>query len=183
MADWTKEMPKQIDSWWSEVSSLAHDADSGLASWDDVASAADSFATKIDAATAFTEQWTHDTKWIGTATAVGDVASKVLGGTAIVGDIATIIDPPDKGAMGNVDRGVAGVNGVLVAANLFTDEIPVVGEVTMVATGVYLGGDYLYHHWPAFHDTCNTVGHAVGSTATTVGHGIASAAKTVGNWL
>ncbi len=172
VADWTKEMPKQIDSWWSEVSSLAHDADNGLASWDGVASAADAFTTKADAAEAFTEQWARDTKWVGTATAIGDVASKVLGGTAILGDIATFIDPPDKGAMGNVDRGVAGVNAALVTANLATDEIPVVGEVTMIGTGVYLGGDYLYHHWPWFHDTCNTVGHAVASTA-----------KAVWNWL
>lgn len=183
VADWTKEMPKQIDSWWSEVSSLAHDADSGLASWDDVASAAKAFGTKVDAATAFTEQWAQDTKWVGTATAVGDVASKVLGATAIVGDVATIIDPPDKGVMGNVDRGVAGVNAALVAANLATDEIPVVGEVTMIGTGVYLGGDYLYHHWPWFHDTCNTVGHAVASTASTVGHAVGSAAKAVWDWL
>lgn len=183
VTDWTREMPQQIDGWWSEVSSLAHDADSGLASWDDVASAADAFTSKVGAATAFAEQWTQDTKWIGTATAVGNVARYVLGGTAIVGDVATIYSPPDEGVMGNVDRGVAGVNAALVAANLFTDEIPVVGEVTMVATGVYLGGDYLYHHWPVFHDTCNTVGHTVAATATAVGHGVASAAKAVGDWF
>jgi hypothetical protein len=38
-------------------------------------------------------------------------------------------------------------NGVLLAANMFTDEIPVVGEVTIAATGIYLAGDFIYHHW------------------------------------
>jgi hypothetical protein len=29
------------------------------------------------------------------------------------------------------------------------EEIPVVGEVTLAGTGVYLAGDYLYHHLDA----------------------------------
>jgi hypothetical protein len=111
-------------------------------------------------------------------TAVGDLASKVLGGSAIIGDVDTIFNPPDEGVMGNVDRGVAGVNAALTTA-----EIPVAGQVVMIGTGVYLGGDYLYHHRPWFHDMCNTVGHAVASTATTVVDSVASAAKTVWNWL
>jgi uncharacterized protein YukE len=181
VADWQKEMPGEIDKWWSEVSTLAHDADNGLASWDDVGSMAERFTTKLNAAEAFTEQWASDTRWVGTATAVGDVASKVLGATAVVGDIGTIIHPEDSGVMGNVDRAAAGVNGALVIANMATDEIPVVGEVTMIATGVYLGGDYLYHHWPWFHDTADTVGHAVASAATTTVHALGSAASTVGH--
>jgi hypothetical protein len=83
--------------------------------------------------------------------------------------------------MGNVDRAAAGVNGALVIANMATDEIPVVGEVTMIGTGVYLGGDYLYHHWPWFHNTANTVGHAVATAATTTAHAVGSAASTVGH--
>lgn len=178
---WTKEMPDQIDSWWSEVSSLAHDADNGLTSWDTVAGAADNFTTKASAAAAFTEQWAQDTKWVGTATSIAEGAGRVIGVAGIVGDIGTIIDPPDKGVMGHVDQGVAGVNGALVAANLLTDEIPVVGEVTMIGTGLYLGGDYLYNHWGAFHDVCNTVGHGVATAATTVAHGVADGAKAVGH--
>jgi uncharacterized protein YukE len=178
VADWQKEMPGEVDKWWSEVSSLAHDADNGLASWDDVGAMADRFASKVDAAEAFTKQWAEDTSWVGKATAVGDVAGKVLGVTALVGDAGTLIHPEDSGVMGNVDRAAAGVNGALVIANLATDEIPVVGEVTMIGTGVYLGGDYLYHHWPWFHNTANTVGHAVASAATTTAHAVASAATT-----
>lgn len=176
VANWTKEMPKQVDSWWSEVSTLAHDADSGLASWDDVAAAADSFTTKASAASAFTEQWAQDTKWVGPAAAAGDVASKVLGGTAIIGDISTILHPQDKGVMGKVDQGAALVNGGLVAANMF-DEVPVAGQVIMIGTGVYLGGDYLYHHWQWFHNTCDTVGHAVSTAATSTVHTIGHAAS------
>lgn len=159
VADWQKEMPGEINEWWSDVSSLAHDADNGLASWDDVASMAERFTTKVNAAEAFTEQWASDTRWVGTATAVGDVASKVL------------------------DRAAAGVNGALVIANMATDEITVVGEVTMIGTGVYLGGDYLYQHWPWFHDTANTVGHAVASAATTTVHALGSAASATGHAL
>jgi uncharacterized protein YukE len=187
VADWQKEMPGQVDEWWSDVSSLAHDADNGLASWDDVTSMANRFTTKVDAAEAFTKQWASDTSWVGKATAVGDVASKVLGGTAVIGDLGTIIKPQDSGVMGNVDRAAAGVNGALVVANMATDEIPVVGEVTMIGTGVYLGGDYLYHHWQWFHNTADTVGHAVASGATTaahaVGHAASSAWNTVTGWL
>ncbi|HEY1574866.1 MAG TPA: hypothetical protein VGG05_26290 [Pseudonocardiaceae bacterium] len=178
VADWQKEMPGEVDKWWGDVSSLAHDADNGLASWEDVASMADRFTSKVNAAEAFTKQWASDTSWVGKATAVGDVASKVLGVTALVGDAGTLIHPEDSGVMGDVDRAAAGVNGALVIANLATDEIPVVGEVTMIATGVYLGGDYLYHHWPWFHDTANTVGHAVATAATTTAHAVASAATT-----
>jgi hypothetical protein len=110
--------------------------------------------------------------------------SKGIGVTAIAGDVLTVLDPPDKGAMGWVDRGAAGVNGTLIAVNLMTDEIPVVGEVTIAATGVYLAGNYLYHHWGAFHDACDAVGHAtvdavdwVGSTSVDVAHDVADVAS------
>ena len=39
-------------------------------------------------------------------------------------------------------------------------ELPGVGEVALAATGMYLAGDYLYHHWAPFHDVADEVGHA-----------------------
>jgi hypothetical protein len=48
----------------------------------------------------------------------------------------------------------------LIVLNMTLDEIPVVGEVTLAATGVHLAGDYLYDHWTPFRDVANEVGHA-----------------------
>lgn len=175
LAKWTKEMPEHIGNWWKELSPLAHDAENGLVSWDEVEAAAANVGTKVDAAKAFTQQWAQDVKWVAPATTAGRVLSYGMGAAGVLGDAATIISPADKGAMGNVDRAVAGVNGALLIANMATDEIPVAGEVTMAATGIYLGGDYLYHHWGAFHDACNAVGHGVVTAGKAVGHAASSA--------
>jgi hypothetical protein len=93
--------------------------------------------------------------------------------------------------MGNVDRGVAVANAGLVGADLAGVEladvsllgVPGVGEAALIGTGVYLGGDYLYHHWKPFHDVCNDVGHGTVAAVDDVGHGVSSAAKAVGGWL
>jgi hypothetical protein len=107
----------------------------------------------------------------------------------LTGDYFTLRKPEDDGAMGVVDRSVAGVNaaaagvdgGYLIAGMVVgsTGEIPVVGEVVLVGTGLYLGGDYLYYHWTPFRDVCNDVGHATVAGADAVGHAAAGAAKGV----
>jgi hypothetical protein len=112
-------------------------------------------------------------------TAAGGLAgirglSYTLTGLGLVADVGTIISPQDHGAMGWVDRGAAGVNGALLAANLALDEIPVAGEVVMIGTGVYLADDYLYHHWTPFRNVCNDVGHATVSAAIDVSHAASS---------
>jgi hypothetical protein len=190
LRDWTtKELPEQIDSWWSEVSSLAHDADNGLVDFDDVKAAANSFTRKVDAAMAFTEQWAQATTWAGRVLTF----NRIMGGAAIIGDLSTMYDPPDTGVMGGVDRGMALANLGLVAVELLFD-LPVIGQVALVATGLYLGGTYLYNNWPWFHNSCDVVGHAVADFVTTAGEkieseatevadGVVSAAKTVLNWL
>jgi hypothetical protein len=104
------------------------------------------------------------------------MGSDVLG---IAGDVYTEIKPEDSGAMSWVDRGVAGVNMGLSGADLLglagvTAEVPVAGQVILVGTGLYIGGDYLYHHWKPFHDVCNDVGHATVSVAKGIWHGITS---------
>lgn len=35
------------------------------------------------------------------------------------------------------------------------------GAVVIAATGIYLAGDYPYHHWKPFHDVADDVGHGV----------------------
>jgi hypothetical protein len=104
------------------------------------------------------------------------IGSDALG---IVGDTYTEIKPEDNGAMGWVDRGVAGVNLGLSGADLLglvgvTAEVPVAGQVVLVGTGLYLGGDYLYHHWTPFHDVADAVGHGTVSVAKGIWHGITS---------
>ncbi|WP_194916372.1 RHS repeat domain-containing protein [Catenulispora rubra] len=90
-------------------------------------------------------------------------ASRTTAVLGLVADYGDVILPPDKGAVGWVDRGAGAVNGGLLMANMVVDELPVAGEVMMIGTGVYLGGDYLYHHWKPFHDVVNDVGHGVSS--------------------
>jgi hypothetical protein len=102
-----------------------------------------------------------------------------LSGLGLLADGLTIVWPPDKGAMGWVDRGAAGINGGLIAANLMMDEIPVVGEVVMIGTGLYLAGNFLYHHWKPFTNVCNAVGHGTVVAAKDVAHGVATGAKDV----
>jgi hypothetical protein len=167
----------------ADLGALAHEADNGLVDWSTVDAAATRWASKADAVEAFSRQWMGDTRVLRGATPALRGLSRVAGGTAILGDVATLIKPEDSGVMGGVDRTAAGVNGTLVALDLAGAEIPVAGEVLIVGTGIYLGGDYLYHHWKPFHDVCDTVGHATATAVKDTGHAIGSAAKTVGGWL
>jgi uncharacterized protein YukE len=84
------------------------------------------------------------------------LGSDVLAG---IGDAYTLVDPEDGGVMGDVDRTMAGAN--------------------LVGTGLYLGGDFLYHHWTPFHNFCNDAGHATVASAKDVGHAATSGAKGV----
>jgi hypothetical protein len=75
----------------------------------------------------------------------------------------------------------------LVGADLVMDAIPGVGEVAIAGTGLYLAGDFLYHHCAPFHDVANDVGHATVTAARDVGHGAATAwhsvTSSVGSWF
>ena len=103
---------------------------------------------------------------------------------ALAGDAYTEIKPEDSGAMAWADRGAAGVNAAAAgldisyaAAGLImgtTFEIPVVGEVALVGTGLYLGADYLYHHWTPFRNVASDTGHAVASIAKDTWHDVTS---------
>jgi hypothetical protein len=119
-------------------------------------------------------------------------ASTALGVIGILGDVNDILSPQDRGTMGWVDRGAAATNAGfltadLVGADLVMDAIPGVGEVTIAATGLYLAGDFLYHHWTPFHDVANDIGHATVTAADDIGHGATSAwhsiTSSVGSWF
>jgi len=89
--------------------------------------------------------------------------------------------------MGVANRTAAGVNGTLIVLNMTMDEIPVVGEITLAATGIYLAGDFLYHHFTPFHDVANEVGHATVEVTDGLVHGAKSAwhsvTSTIGSWF
>jgi hypothetical protein len=89
--------------------------------------------------------------------------------------------------MGWVDRGAAAFNGDLITADLAMEVFPGVGEVALAATGMYLAGDYLYHHWAPFHDVADDVGHATVKVADGIGHTARSAwhsvTSTIGSWF
>jgi hypothetical protein len=109
-----------------------------------------------------------------------------LGLLGIVADAGTLITPQDSGGVGWVDRGAAAVNGGfltadLVGADAVMDVIPGVGEVAIAATGVYLAGDFLYHHWTPFRDAVNASGHAIATAADATGHAAATVADDVGH--
>jgi hypothetical protein len=113
-------------------------------------------------------------------------AGRGLGVLGIVADAGTLITPQDSGAAGWVDRGAAAVNGGfltadLVGADAVMDVIPGVGEVAIAATGVYLAGDFLYHHWTPFRDAVNASGHAIATAADATGHAATEAADDVGH--
>ena len=67
----------------------------------------------------------------------------------------------------------AAVDTGLIALNASLDWIPVAGEVVMIGTGVYLAGDFLYHHWKPFHDIANDIGHGTVKVVKAIGSDVA----------
>jgi hypothetical protein len=67
-----------------------------------------------------------------------------------------------------VDRGAAALYGILITADMVAAPLPVVGDVALAVTGMYLAGDYLYQHWTPFRDVANDAGHAVASFENTL---------------
>lgn len=139
---------------------------------------------KIDAWYAFAPGWLR--------TAAGSLAeirgiSNILSGLGLVADAGTVISPQDKGSMGTADRIVAGTNGILITLNIAFDGLPVIGEVALAATGMYLACDFWYHHWTSFRDVADEAGHATVKVADEAGHVARSAwhsvTSSIGSWF
>jgi hypothetical protein len=139
---------------------------------------------KIDAWYAFAPGWLKAAA--GSITQVRGL-SYTLSGLGLIADAGTVISPQDKGTMGTADRIVAGTNGALITLDLALGTLPVVGDVALAATGVYLAGDYLYHHWTPFHDVADDVGHATVKVTDEAGHVARSAwhsvSSAIGSWF
>jgi hypothetical protein len=69
----------------------------------------------------------------------------------------------------------------LLGADAVMDVIPGVGEVAIAATGIYLAGDFLYHHRTPFRDAVNASGHAIATAADATGHAATEAADSTGH--
>lgn len=115
---------------------------------------------------------------------------RVLAGAGLVADVLTVINPEADGARGWSLRGAAIVNGGLIAAdtlgpllgiNALADGIPVVGEVVMVGTGLYLAGDWMYHNVAWFKNGCDAVGHAVSTGVSKAVDGVKHLGSSIGH--
>ncbi len=145
---------------------------------------------------------------------------KVTGVLGIVGDVAEIIDPGDvSGGEKAFLRATSGVNlgatvlvlggdgtvtavaGALGVEAASVGWIPVAGQAVVIATGLVLAGDYLYHHWKpakevidgawhgidgAYHGVVHLgkdVGHGLATAGEATYHGVVTGAKAVGHFF
>jgi uncharacterized protein YukE len=179
-AKWMKDLPKLEGEWLH--GSLPWGQGASEEQW---AAAVHNWWVKSDAAEAFGEQFVNDTKLLGMLSRIGRLAG---GPIAIAGDVSTILNPSQSGAMGWVDRAAAGTNAVLVGTDtlgaaggllgveaLAELSLGPVGVGLAVGTGLYLAGAYAYKHWAWFrNDFAKPIGHAVVHVADDIGHGVAS---------
>jgi hypothetical protein len=122
-----------------------------------------------------------------------DGLSYAMDGLGLIADTGTLVGPQDTGVLGDVDRAAAGANalgiltgmaaeaGWLGVADGVTAPIPVVGEVVIAVTGIYLAGDFAYHHWTPFRDAVNDIVGGDLRAAEYVGQGIGDAAVDIGS--
>ncbi len=179
-SEWDKEAGEQLDA----IEAAMRAGRSQVQELQAAAQFLERTGGKLDAWYAFAPGWLK--------TASGAIAgirglSYTLSGLGLIADAGTVVSPQDKGVLGWVDRGAAVFNGGLITADLAMDVLPGVGEVALAATGMYLAGDYLYHHWTPFHDVADEVGHATVKVTGEAGHVARSAwhsvTSTIGSWF
>jgi hypothetical protein len=178
-AEFMKDLPKLEQEWLHEIAPWGQNA--SQEEWD---AAVRRWWAKSDAAEAFGQDYANDTSLLGRLSVAGRIGG---GGIALFGDGLTMVNPPQSGAMGNVDRGVAAVNagivgvdtvgaiGTLAGIDAISFSVPPVGVAVAVGTGLYLSGAYAYEHWAWFrNDLANPVGHAFADMGKGIAHGVSS---------
>jgi hypothetical protein len=179
-SEWDKEAGEQLDA----IEAAMRAGRSQVQELQAAAQFLERTGGKLDAWYAFAPGWLK--------TASGAIAgirglSYTLSGLGLIADAGTIVSPQDNGVLGWVDRGAAVFNGGLITADLAMEVVPGVGEVALAATGMYLAGDYLYHHWTPFHDVADEVGQATVKVTDEAGHVARSAwhsvTSTIGSWF
>ena len=185
---WMENLPKLEGQWLHEALPWGQDA-----STEEWQAAVHGWFVKSDAAEAFGEQFVNDTKFLGLVSKWGRIGG---GPIAITGDVLTMINPPQAGVMGNIDRVVAGGNAVLVGADTLgaigtlasidaiSFSLPPVGVALAVGTGLYLAGAYAYKHWAWFrNDFANPIGHATVDVVKGIGSGVSHELSSIGHGL
>lgn len=178
-AEFMKDLPKVEQEWLHEMLPWGKGATD-----EEWQAAVRRWWAKSDAAEAFGTDFVNDTSLLGKLSMAGRVGG---GAIALAGDGLTMVNPPQSGAMGWVDRGVAGVNagivgvdtvgaiGTLAGIDAISFSVPPVGVAVAVGTGLYLSGAYAYEHWAWFrNDLANPVGHAFADAGKGIAHGVSS---------
>jgi hypothetical protein len=173
-SEWVKEASEPLD----KASALLKQGKSAVEELIEAGYKLERAGGRLDAWEAWSPGWVK--------TAAGSLAeikglSYTLGGLGLLADAGTFISPQNQGALGNADRVVAGLNGLLITGDMVLGGLPVVGEVALAATGIYLAGDYLYQHWTPFRDVANDVGHATVNVVDDIGHNTVKQADEVGH--
>jgi hypothetical protein len=176
-----REMPAadtELAQRWSEINKLALQFDRGELSLAEVQQRADGLLNAYRSAQTFIKQPVLDA-----AKSFGEhglpegglqAADKALGPIAIAADAYTFVHP-DKGALGgpNVERWMAAANAggialtlapsaaALVGIDAVAAPIPVVGEVVVAGTALYLAGDLIYQNREAIGHFLDTAGHDI----------------------
>lgn len=177
------------------VGPVAYDLDLGLASLGDLNDALIRFRNGADAVDTFNAARSAealDAAKAGGLPEAGAVGAlgKLAAGVGVLGDVMTLINPGvENTTEGTTLRVAAGANivgtgAVLLAANAAADWIPVAGQIVMVGTGLFLAGDYVYHHWDQIKNfVTDTAPRAIASAAKWTGNALATGAKAVGHFF
>jgi hypothetical protein len=162
-AEWSSEFGEEITKA-KGIDDLAQRSERILA----LAYEADTIGQKTDAWFAFAPAWLRTA---AESLAAVRGAGTAMSGLGILADIGTFVSPQDTGHLALADRGAATVNGLILAVGLAGIDLGPAGAVLLAGTGMYLAGDWLYHHWTPFRDVADDIGHAVVNNVTGVVHG------------
>ncbi|RLV50793.1 hypothetical protein D9V37_02215 [Nocardioides mangrovicus] len=121
-------------------------------------------------------------------------AGRFLAVVGVASDVLTIINPGvENKTEGHVLQGAAALNiagtaaafaptlATLAGINAVADWIPVAGQVVMIGTGLFLAGDWAYHHFGWFKSGVDGAVHGVTTAAKDTWHGITSAGSAIGH--
>ena len=142
------------------------------------------------AAQAFSDQWYDEPlSLLGKALPALKGLGYLTGAAGVIGGVYTTISPPsyDGGTQQGFDRAagvastVGGATGLAATAGvdfstiaiggaLTLEWVPVAGQVIAVGAGLYLAGDWAYHHTHQIAHTFDTARHAAAHYADDVGH-------------
>ena len=160
--------PAEEAAHWLEKMEIQRLLKAGDPSWEKVDGSRLQYALKLKDY----EPYLSPGEWRGvraTLTKLDDIERglRPLKGIGLVSDAWTIISPGDHGVLRAVDRGVAGLQGAAIGAELLElnslDAVPgldVAIGVIDAGAAVYFGTEYVVQNWHAVTHVADTVAHA-----------------------